>query len=173
MTEAEVEGRRQVGELVRFLTTHVAGFENAYLMKTGVQIGVRESRRIMGGYVLTADDVIGGRKFDDGVACGSYAIDIHNPSGAGTKMHYLDWGVYYHIPWRCLVPEGVDNCIVASRCISATHEAHSSLRVMPTVWGIGNAGGAAASVCVRKSVDPAAVDPDELRALLTAQGAYL
>jgi len=173
MTEAEVEGRRQVDELVRFMKKNVAGFEKSYLMKTGAQIGVRESRRIMGQYVLNADDVITGRKFDDGISCGSYAIDIHNPAGTGTKMVYLDEGIYYNIPYRCLVPRSVDNLIIASRCISATHEAHSSMRVMPTVWGIGQAGGTAAAMCVRDGLQPGKVDSAALRKMLTLQKAFL
>ena len=173
LTEAEIEGRRQVDELVRFLKRSVAGFENAYLMKIGPQIGIRESRRIIGSYVLTADDVIKGRKFDDGIACGSYAIDIHNPSGTGTKMIYLDEGIYYHIPYRCLIPKNVDNLIVASRCISATHEAHSSLRVMPTVWAIGQAAGTAAGLCIGKKQRPGMLDTAELRKTLKEQKAFI
>ncbi len=173
MTEAEIEGRRQVEELSRFLINRIAGFENAYLMKMGTQIGVRESRRIMGSYVLNAEDVISGRKFDDGVSCGSYAIDIHNPTGTGTKMVYLDDGIYYHIPYRCLIPAGTDNIIVASRCISATHEAHSSLRVMPTVWGIGQAGGTAAALCLIHKTKPSNLNMTELRKNLGAQGVFL
>jgi len=173
MTEAEIEGRRQVDELVRFMKKYVSGFENAYLMKTGAQIGVRESRRVIGRYVLNADDVIHGHKFDDGVACGSYAIDIHNPTGTGTKMYYLDEGIYYHIPYRCLVPDNVDNLIVASRCISSTHEAHSSLRVMPTVWGIGQAGGTAAAICVKRKIYPGNIDVTVLKETLVKQGAFL
>ena len=173
MTEAEIEGRRQVDELVRFLKKYVSGFENAYLMKTGAQIGVRESRRVIGRYVLNTDDIIQGRKFDDGIACGSYAIDIHNPTGTGTEMHYLDEGIYYHIPYRCLIPDNVDNLIVASRCISSTHEAHSSLRVMPIVWGIGQAGGIAAAICVKRKIDPGNIDVTVLKEILVKQGAFL
>jgi len=173
MTEAEIEGRRQVNELVRFLIKNIRGFENAYLMKTGAQIGVRESRRVIGTYILTADDVIKGRKFDDGIACGSYAIDIHNPAGTGTMMHYLDWGIYYNIPYRCIVPAGVNNLIMASRSISATHEAHSSLRVMPTVWGIGQAAGTAGGVCIHNTTIPASVDVSKLRAILVQQKAFI
>ncbi|MBN1294384.1 MAG: FAD-dependent oxidoreductase [Candidatus Latescibacteria bacterium] len=173
MTDAEIEGRRQVDELVKFLKKYVSGFEDAYLMKTGTQIGIRESRRIMGNYILTADDVIKGRKFDDGVACGSYAIDIHNPTGTGTQMHYLDWGIYYNIPYRCLVPTGLQNLIVASRCISATHEAHSSLRVMPTVWAVGHAGGTAGAQCIKGKTIPASVDIAELRKKLIQEGAVI
>jgi hypothetical protein len=173
LTRAEVEGRRQVEELAGFMKKKIAGFEKAYLSKTGTQIGVRESRRVLGAYVLTADDVVAGRKFDDGISCGSYAIDIHNPSGAGTQMIYLKEGVYYHIPYRCLIPEGPDNLIVASRCISATHEANSSLRVMPIIWGIGQAGGTAAALAVKGKVKPGAVDVVKLRATLTSQKAFI
>ena len=173
LTEAEIEGRRQVAELAAFMKRRVPGFENAYLVKSGPQIGIRESRRVMGTYALTADDVIEGRKFHDGVACGSYAIDIHNPSGTGTKMVYLDWGVYYQIPYRCLVPNRINNLIVASRCVSATHEAHSSLRVMPTVWAIGQAGGTAAAMCSALKTDPARLDTVELKKRLIGQGAFI
>jgi len=173
MTRAEVEGRRQVDDMVRFLKKYVRGFENAYLMKIGPQIGVRESRRVMGKYVLTAEDVLGARHFDDGIACASYDIDIHNPTGTGTVIKRLKPGTYYGIPYRCLLPEGVKNLIVASRCISATHEAHSSLRVMPIVWAIGQAGGTAAALCVRKGILPAEVDASELRRVLTEQGAFV
>ena len=173
MTEAEIEGRRQVEEMSRFLIKYIPGFENSYLMKTGSQIGVRESRRVMGRYVLTGEDVLGARHFDDGIACGSYDIDIHNPSGTGTVIKRLKDGTYYNIPYRCLVPDGIENLIVASRCISSTHEAHSSLRVMPIVWAVGQAGGTAASICVKKKTLPPVVKADELRKMLISQKAFL
>ncbi|MFA6473015.1 MAG: FAD-dependent oxidoreductase [Candidatus Latescibacterota bacterium] len=173
MTEAEIEGRRQVEELANFLIKYVRGFKNSYLMKTGCQIGVRESRRVMGEYILSGEDVLGARHFDDGVACGSYDIDIHNPSGTGTVIKRLKEGTYYHIPYRCLVPKGIDNLIVASRCISSTHEAHSSLRVMPIVWAIGQAGGTAAALCVKGEILPSTVQAAELRKILIEQKAFL
>jgi len=173
MTEAEIEGRRQVDDMVRFLKKHVAGFENSYLMKMAAEIGVRESRRVMGEYVLTAEDVLEARHFDDGIACASYDIDIHNPAGTGTLIKRLKEGTYYEIPYRCLLPEGVDNLIVASRCISSTHEAHSSLRVMPIVWTLGQAGGTAAALCLKHKVSPRKVDTKELREVLTEQGAFV
>lgn len=173
LTEAEIEGRRQVDDMARFLKKYIAGFEKAYLMKIGPHIGIRESRRVMGEYVLTAEDVLEARHFEDGIACASYDIDIHNPSGTGTVIKRLKEGTYYKIPYRCLVPKGVGNLIVASRCISSTHEAHSSLRVMPIVWSIGQAGGTAASMCVKKKITPVAVDAGELRKLLVSQGAFV
>jgi len=172
-TEAEIEGRRQVDDMVRFLKKYVKGFEKSYLMKMGSQIGVRESRRIMGKYVLTADDVLSARHFEDGIACASYPIDIHNPTGTGTDIRRLKDGTFYKIPYRCLVPEGIDNLLIASRCISATHEAHSSLRVMPIVWAIGEAAGTAASFCLQKKIKPVDVDAGELRKKLTEQGAFV
>ena len=173
LTEAEVEGRRQVSDMVTFLKKRIAGFENAYLIKSGPEIGVRESRRIMGEYVLTADDVLSAHHFDDGIACACYDIDIHNPAGTGTVIKRLKEGTYYKIPYRCLVPKNVDNLIVASRCISSTHEAHSSLRVMPIVWSIGQAAGTAASMCVANKTVPRSVNSGELREKLISQGAFV
>ncbi|MHB9028111.1 MAG: FAD-dependent oxidoreductase [Candidatus Latescibacterota bacterium] len=172
-TRAELEGRRQVNDMVRFLKKQVPGFEAAYLQKTAAQIGVRESRRIMGAYILTEEDVIEGHKFEDGIACCAYEIDIHNPTGTGTRLVYLKEGVYYQIPWRCLLPDGLDNLIVAGRCISSTHEAHSSLRIMPTVWAIGQAGGTAAALAIRGKRKPGAVDVAELKRTLVEQKAYI
>lgn len=173
MTDAEIEGRRQVDDMVRFLKKHVAGFEKAYLMKMGTQIGVRESRRVIGGYVLTAEDVLEARHFADGIACASYPIDIHNPTGTGTEIKRLKEGTWYQIPYRCLLPNRVKNLIVASRCISATHEAHSSLRVQPIVWALGQAGGTAAAMCVKDKILPRDVNPATLRDLLKQQGAFV
>ncbi len=173
MTDAEVEGRRQVDDMVRFLKKYIAGFENAYLMKMGAQIGVRESRRIMGEYVLTAEDVLSARHFDDGIACASYDIDIHNPAGSGTEIIRLKEGTYYQIPYRCLITAEIENLIIASRCISATHEAHSSLRVQPIVWAIGQAGGTAAALAIQKKIKPGDLDAKELRHRLVEQKAFI
>jgi len=142
-------------------------------MKIGPEIGVRESRRVMGHYVLTSEDVLEARHFEDGIACACYDIDIHNPTGTGTVIKRLKPGTYYTIPYRCLIPKNVDNLIVASRCISATHEAHSSLRVMPIVWSIGQAGGTAAALSLKQNLKPASLDASKLRSVLTEQGAVV
>ena len=163
LTQAEVEARRQTHQLVRLLVGEVAGFEHAYLQQTAVQIGVRESRRIRGEYVLTADDVLGARKFLDGIARCSYPIDIHSPSGAGTDIRNVPKGDHYEIPYRCLVPLGVDNLLVAGRCVSATHEGQSSLRVMPQCFAMGEAAGAAAALAMEKSVSPRELPGEEVR----------
>ena len=101
----------------------VPGFANARIAATATQIGVRESRRIVGEYTLTADDVLNARAFDDAVARSAYPIDIHNPAGSGTTTQRLAPGASYEIPYRCLVPKNAEDLLVAGRCISTTHEA--------------------------------------------------
>jgi len=163
LSDAEIEGRRQTMELFRLFKKHSPRFKDAYLIKMASQIGVRETRRIMSEYVLTETDVLQARKFDDGIARSNYPIDIHNPAGTGTILKSVPAGDYYEIPYRCLVPKGVDNLLIGSRCISSTHEAHSSLRVMPVVSGIGEAAGVAAAKAVQSSTLPRNIDGSKLK----------
>ena len=173
LTRAEIEGRRQAWEFLEFLRRDVPGFENSEMLMSGPQVGIRESRRVMGEYVLTGEDVLGARKFPDVIARGSYSIDIHNPKGAGTVIKHLPPGESYDIPYRCLVPLGVDNLLIAGRPISSTHEAHSSLRVMPICLAIGQAAGTAAALCAKNGVIPRKLDAKKLQDTLKAQGANL
>ena len=173
LTRAEVEARAQVMQLVAFFRRDVPGFANARLAATGTQIGVRESRRIVGAYTLTADDVLQARAFDDAVARSAYPIDIHNPRGSGTTTHRLPAGASYEIPYRCLVPQAVDDLLVAGRCISTTHEALASTRLTPTVMTLGQAAGTAAALSLREHVAPRALDPALLRARLVHDGVDL
>ncbi len=173
LTAAEIEGRRQAKQICDFLRADVPGFENSYLMTTGTQIGVRETRRIVGQYVLTAEDVLSAAKFHDGIARGSYSIDIHDPAGGGTVIKHLPPGESYDIPYRCLVPLNISNLLVAGRPISATHEAHSSLRVMPIAFAVGQAAGTAAALCARWKVSPRDLDVKRLQRELLDQGASL
>ena len=166
MTAAELEGRCQVAELLDLFKRRSPRFKDAYLIKTAAQIGVRESRRVMGGYVLTIHDVLEACKFADGIARSNYPVDIHNPTGEGTMIQPPPPGEFYEVPYRCLVPEGVDNLLIGSRCISATHEAHSSLRVMPVVAGIGEAAGIAAAWAARERVLPREIDGALLKAAM-------
>jgi len=163
LTEAEVEGRRQAVELYRLFKERVPAFRNSFLLKTAASIGVRETRRVMGSYVLGEEDVVNARKHPDGVARSNYPIDIHNPTGEGTVLKAVPSGDYYEIPYRCLVPEGVDNLLVGSRCVSATHAGHSSLRVMPVVASLGEAAGRAAAWSAARGIPPAAIDTAALR----------
>jgi len=173
LTRAEVEARLQVLELLRFFRDRVPGFENARLAATGTQIGIRESRRIVGEYTLTADDVLQGRSFPDAVARSAYPIDIHNPSGTGTTTHRLEPGASYEIPYRCLVPSKVDGLLVAGRCISTTHEALASTRLTPTVMTLGQAAGTAAALATKRGVTLRALDATVLRDTLINDGVLI
>ncbi len=166
LTAAEMEGRRQVAELLDLFRRRSPRFKDAYLVKMAAQIGVRESRRVMGAYVLTVDDVLEASKFEDGIARSRYPVDIHSPTGEGTVIQRLPPGEFYEIPYRCLVPDRVDNLLIGARCISATHEAHSSMRVMPVVAGIGEAAGVAAAWAARDGIAPREVDGSRLKAAI-------
>ena len=113
---------------------------------SAAQIGVRESRRIVGEYIITQEDLLNAVKFEDSIARGTYPLDIHNPAGTGTYIQDIPYGDYYTIPYRALVPKGIDNLIVAGRPISSTHEAHSAYRIMPICTSIGEGAGAAAAI---------------------------
>lgn len=173
LTRAEVEARRQVMQLARFFRERVPGFENARIAATGTQIGIRESRRIVGRYTLTRDDVLEARTFPDAVARSAYPIDIHNPSGKGTTTQRLAPGASYEIPYRCLVPVDCEGLLVAGRCISTTHEALASTRLTPTVMTLGQAAGTAAAIACERGVLPSEIDPVELRTLLKRDGVVL
>ena len=142
-------------------------------MQSGVQVGVRETRRILGEYQLDADDVLGARQFDDAVARGAYPVDIHNPKGSGTVLKRLPPGAAYDIPLRCLLPRNTDRVIVAGRCISGTHEAHSSYRVMPIVMATGQAAGVCAALAAREGMPPRQVPIRAVQRELLRQGASL
>jgi hypothetical protein len=170
---AEWEGRRQVKQIAAFLKKYVPGFEDSYVAQTGTTIGIRESRRIIGEYVLTAEDIMGARKFDDVIARCSYPIDVHNPAGKGTILRKLPTGEAYDIPLRCLIPKVVDNVLVAGRCISGDHVAHSSYRVMPAAMATGQAAGVSAAIAGKKGITPRQVDVEDVQRELIIQGANL
>jgi hypothetical protein len=171
LTYAEWESRQQFRALVAFFEKYVPGFENAYAVQTGVNVGVRETRRIMGEYRLTAEDLLSARRFDDVIARGAYPIDIHNPAGKGTVLKRMPLGQAYDIPLRCLIPERVDRLLVAGRCISGSHEAHSSYRVMPISMATGQAAGVCAALAARSGRMPRAVPSAEVQEELVRQGA--
>ncbi len=148
LSRAEIEARRQVFYIMDYMKKNVKGFENAYLIETAAQIGIRESRRVIGDYILTKEHIFDYKKSEDDIAYCAYKIDIHSPSGQGTLLKELDQGSYYGIPFRCLTPKGLDNLLVAGRSISSTHEAHSSLRIQPTCYAIGEAAGLSAAMAV-------------------------
>ncbi|PKN30133.1 MAG: FAD-dependent oxidoreductase [Deltaproteobacteria bacterium HGW-Deltaproteobacteria-21] len=173
LTYAEWQGRRQMRMITAFLRKYVPGFEKSYVIQSGVNTGVRETRRIMGEYKLTGDDILQARKFDDVVARGAYPVDIHSPTGKGTVLKRVPPGEAYDIPLRCLLPLGLDRILVAGRCISGTHEANASYRVMPISIATGHAAGVCAGIAVRMGRKPKEVPFEEVRKELIRQGADL
>jgi len=175
LTHATIEGRRQAYHSIEVFRKYVPGMENCYMVSTPNTVGVRESRRLMGDYLLTADDVKAQREFDDNICYGAFFIDIHHIDGPG--MDETTWrppeGFKYHIPYRCLLPQGVENLLTAGRCISVTHVALGSTRVMVQCIGTGEAAGTAAALSIEDAVTPRAVDVDKLQTALREQGAIL
>jgi len=176
LTRAEIEGRNQAWEFLEwFLKPHVAGFENAFITNTFHRGGVRETRRIVGEYVITEEDLWQFRKFDDAVCSGSYPIDVHHADDEGTlypKEHFYN-GRHYTIPYRALVPINIDNVLVAGRCLSCDHVAFEGLRVIGNTMGMGQAAGTAAALCLREGAIPRQLDTSLLRDTLRQQGAFL
>ena len=170
---AEREGRRQMDQIVAFLRRYVPGFQDAYVVQSGATVGVRGTRRIVGDYVLTADDILEARRFDDVIARSAYPIDIHNPDGRGTIMRRLPLDEAYDIPLRCLLPIGVDRLVVAGRCISGTYEAHSSFRAAATCMATGQAAGVCAGIAAKRAISPHHVSAAEVQSELVRQGADL
>jgi len=172
LSRGEMQGRKEVWVVAEFLKRYIPGFKNAYVIDTAHRLGIRESRRIIGEYVLEREDILGSRRFDDCITVASYPIDLHHPNSPDcTLEHPKDT---YDIPYRCLIPQGVTNLFVVGRCISATHEAFAAIRVMPTGMALGQAGGTAAALCLNEELgDVRHVDVKKLQRMLREQGARL
>ena len=173
LSEAEIEARRQMRELFFWLRKEVKGFENAEILSMGVQIGVRESRRIHGLFTLKKEHFDHAAKFPDAIARSNYHLDIHSPNGSGTYRQRIAAGEYYEIPYRCIVPADCDNLLIGGRPISADMAMHSSLRIMPTAISIGQAAGVAAAMAVSEKSSPRKLDGVSVRQKLKQLGALL
>ncbi len=173
LSEAEIDARRQVREYLRFLRKHVPGYEKARIHSMAHHIGIRETRRVVGLILQTADDFTAARKYDDGIAKVRYPIDIHNPSGTGTVIQHMPENEWYEISYRAIVPKGSGNLLMGCRAVSLDHALHSSARVMPPVCSIGQAAGMGAAMAVKSGKAPAEVNGVEVRKNLVAAGADL
>ncbi|MGG5822358.1 FAD-dependent oxidoreductase [Falsiroseomonas sp. HW251] len=173
LSAAEVEGRRQSLAAAGFLARQVPGCAAGRLIAFAPQIGIRESRRIRGLHVLDEAELRAGIPFPDRIAWGAYPIDVHPAQGAGLTFDELGEDHAYAIPLRSLIPIRLANAMVAGRGISATHRAHASTRVMPTVMAIGQAAGVTAAMAARANAPPASCDVAALQSHLRAAGAYL
>lgn len=171
LTEGELIARNQIDSIFKYLVKYVPGFENASMLRIAPFLGIRETRRIVGKYIMNRNDILSCARFNDAVAVASYPIDIHHPEGGGCT---LEWsGDCYDIPYRSLVPLEVENLLVAGRSISTTHEAMSAIRVMAPCMAMGEAAGRAAKMAVRDGVLPSEVNISKLQKELLDKGAYL
>jgi len=176
LTLASIEGRKQVREAVQAMRALVPGFEKSYLIDTAAYVGIRETRRIYGEYVLDVEDIKNQTIFEDSIGLGAAFVDIHNVEGPGMdkKSGYnLPAGGYYSIPYRTLIPEKVENLLVAGRCHSATHEAAGSTRWMTQCMIMGQAAGTAAALAIEDGIKPRLVGISRLKERLNKDGVIL
>jgi hypothetical protein len=150
LTKAEIEGRRKLMAAVDFFKKNIPGFESSFLSDTSPQVGTRESRRVEGEYMLTKEDVLEGRRFPDVIARN-----------------------LFDIPYRCLVPKKIDGLLVSGRCISTTHEAQASIRMICPCYATGEVAGAAAALAIKAGVQPRNIDVSELQKTLIKQGVVI
>ncbi len=169
-TEAEYEGRRQVREYERFFRDHLVGCEHAYLNDTGVQVGIRETRQIVGTQTLSNNDVLSAKKFKDGIARSPWPIELH--SGEKPRLEWI-FEDYYEISLGCLIPEAGESLLVAGRCLSAEHEAMASARVTAQCFSYGHAMGHAAALAIHENMAVRELKGEDVRLLLNRDGAQL
>ena len=165
LTRAEMLTRRQIPQILRFLRECVPGYENAWVITSACYIGVRETRRFFGEYRLTEQDILDQRIFDDWIVSNAaYPFGVHNPDGCGGGNSLPPYrGQRYTIPYRCFLPRGAGNLLLNGRSISGTHLAHSSYRVMPICFAMGEGAGTAAALAVKKGCVPADVPAGDIQ----------
>jgi hypothetical protein len=174
LSQADAIGRQQVQQVVRFLNNHAPGFENAVLIETPPQIGIRESRHPKGLYWLQAEDLQTQKQFADPVVQAGYPIDIHaTKAGEDSETVFLAENGAYQIPLRSLLAGEPNNLVYAGRAICATHEASAALRVSPIAMAIGQAAGSVAALAVQSNIPPTDVAYENVRSALIAQRASL
>ncbi|REE67328.1 FAD dependent oxidoreductase [Paenibacillus taihuensis] len=176
LTDAAQRGRRIIARFERFLKAYIPGFEESYIVMTSQMVGVRESRRIVGSYTLSQNDVRQGAKFEDAIARSCYPIDVHSPNrGDEQKLDFgnLPEGQYHEIPYRCLVPMVMDSLLVAGRCISADFHAQSAIRIESNCRAFGEAAGTAAALCIDHGLEPRNLSGILLRKILYERGCNL
>jgi ribulose 1,5-bisphosphate synthetase/thiazole synthase len=172
LTFGEISERRNIKRLMDGLTKRIPGFENAYVSRTA-ELGIRESRSVVGDYILTGEDVFNSRLFEDVIARGAYPSDIHDPKGGKTQFTFIKDGGSYGIPYRCLIPKDLEGLLVAGRSISATQDANGTVRLQGTVIAQGQAAGTAAALAAQGKFSVRLVPIGVLQRKLTEQGAEL
>ncbi len=171
LTKAAIAGRESAAGLMRFLQDKVPGFENAKIITTAAKIGLRESRRVTGDYIFTKDDFLAARKFDDGIGANAWPLEI--VTATGRTFQYLPGDDFYTIPYRCLLPLGVENVIMAGRFMSGTHDALASYRVMGPAMVMGHAAGVAAALGATQNLTFRQLSVKQVQDELIRQNAFL
>lgn len=171
LTKATIACREQMDKIVDFLRTFAPGYENCFVISSASLIGIRETRHFKGEYTLTAQDILDAKVFDDYVVKDAhFNFDVHNITGSGLDktgvQHKFQQKKGYTIPYRCLLPEKIDNLLLCGRNISGTHMAHSNYRVMPICVGMGEAAGAAASISVKNNISVRKVNAEQIRNII-------
>lgn len=173
LTQAEIVGREQVQQILRFLQKYVPGCENARLKSTGSHVGIRESRHIQGDYRLTAEDLLRAKVPEDSILLAANSVDVHGRFGPTSNEYVPIQGDYYGVPYRSLLPKGMEQLLMAGRCVSADSTAAGAIRVMPPCMAMGQAAGVAAALAVKEGTTVRQVDPQKIRVILKKNGAYL
>ena len=172
LSEAMREGLEQTKNLADFMTSELPGFARARVVRIADQIGVRETRRLIGRYVMDENDIHANANFDDAIAKGAFPLDIHSGADASLSYEKVSGKGRYDIPLRCLLNSEVENLLTVGKCISVTHKGFSSTRVMPTCMAVGQAGGSAAALSAKMKRDPEEIYP-LIRDALRSAGAII
>ena len=171
---ADLQLRRQMVLLETFLRENVPGYEKIRITASGTTTGVRESRRVLGDYLIDADELAAGCRFPDVIVHKAlFIVDIHNPTGAGQAEDHIQYCQPYDLPYRCFLPKGIEGLLVTGRCISGTHRAHASYRVMSICMAMGEATGVAAALAASRGCTPRALPVSDLQSALSARGISL
>ena len=173
ISKAEIEGRKQVHHIFAFIKKYIPGCQNSVLLCSAHQIGIRETRHIKGLYTLNTDDILNGKVSEDAIALASNSIDVHGKYGPKSNEYLVIKARWYGLPYRCLIPENIDNLLVAGRSISATSQAAGAIRVMPVCMAMGQAAGTAAAICIQKNIKLPNIDINKLRQMLIKQNVFL
>jgi hypothetical protein len=173
LTRGEIEGRRQALNAFNFLRT-VPGFEKSYIVDLPPQLGIRETRRVVGGYMLSGDDVLGCAAFDDSIGVNGWPMESHVAGDVIFKFPPIpESRGFNELPYRMLIPDGIDNLLVAGRCASMTHDGQSAARVSGACFVMGEAAGTAAALALGGNTNPRDIDIGKLQGQLRQQGAFL
>ena len=174
LSYGEVEGRRQCWEVFEFIRSVTPGFENAYIVDIAAQLGIRQTRRIRGEYMLTEADILGCADFDDTIGVNGWPVEAHTATGVTIKFANVPHSRGFNqMPYRMIVPLRVENLLVAGRCASMTHDGQSSARVSGPCLVMGQAAGTAADIALKSGAQPRAIDVALLQERLERDGAFL